>query len=77
MSAQQKHPYHLVEPSCWPILTSFSLLVLVIGSVMFLHEYTGGKLITFSGLLAVICCSFGLLSLVKRATKQPSIDHHA
>ena len=37
MSAEKKHDYHLVDPSPWPIYTSFSCLVLAIGSVYYLH----------------------------------------
>ena len=32
MSAEKKHDYHLVDPSPWPIYTSFSCLVLEHGS---------------------------------------------
>ena len=37
MSAEKKHDYHLVDPSPWPIYTSFSCLVLALGSVYYLH----------------------------------------
>jgi cytochrome c oxidase subunit 3 len=58
MSTQQKHPYHLVEPSRWPIITAFSLLILVSGAVLFLHGYTGGSLVTGTGTAAVIFCAW-------------------
>ena len=38
MSAEKKHDYHLVDPSPWPIYTSFSCLVLAIGSVYYFHN---------------------------------------
>ena len=38
MSAEKKHDYHLVDPSPWPIYTSFSCLVLAIGSVYYFHS---------------------------------------
>jgi cytochrome c oxidase subunit 3 len=43
----QFFPYHLVTPSPWPILLSFSLLSLAIGAVMYMHGYVnGGNLLT-------------------------------
>ena len=37
MSAEKKHDYHLVDPSPWPIYTSFSCLVLALGAVYYMH----------------------------------------
>lgn len=43
----QFFPYHLVTPSPWPILLSFSLLSMAIGAVMYMHGYiNGGNLLT-------------------------------
>jgi len=56
--AKQEHPYHLVDLSPWPILTAFSLLAITFGSVMLMHEYQGGLIVTSFGLLSVIYCSF-------------------
>jgi len=38
----QFFPYHLVTPSPWPILVSFSLLTAAIGAVMYFHGYNNG-----------------------------------
>ena len=38
MSENQKHPYHLVDPSPWPLVTALSLLVLAYGFVTFMHD---------------------------------------
>ena len=38
MSDNQKHPYHLVDPSPWPLVTAMSLLVLAYGFVLFMHD---------------------------------------
>ncbi|MBL8703063.1 MAG: cytochrome c oxidase subunit 3 [Alphaproteobacteria bacterium] len=32
-----KAPYHLVEPSAWPIIGSFAVLVLTFGTIAYLH----------------------------------------
>jgi cytochrome c oxidase subunit 3 len=42
----QNHPYHLVEPSPWPLLTSLSLFILTTSGVLTMHgfEYMGNIL---------------------------------
>ena len=36
-SGEKKHDYHLVDPSPWPIFTSFACLILAIGAVYYFH----------------------------------------
>lgn len=36
------HPYHIVDNSPWPLLSSTGTLALTIGMVMFMHKYTSG-----------------------------------
>jgi len=38
MSSTQKHPYHLVDPSPWPVLAAFSTLVLAVGAILAMHQ---------------------------------------
>ena len=38
----QYFPYHLVDPSPWPIILSFALLTMAIGAVMYMHGYIHG-----------------------------------
>src|SRR6266566_3181076 len=33
----QAFPYHLVEPSPWPILSSFAMLTLTVSAVLYFH----------------------------------------
>ena len=48
--AAQKHPYHLVDPSVWPLVGSIGGVVLAFGAALFMHpdmfgaapDYTGG-----------------------------------
>lgn len=58
MHNQKDHPYHLVDPSPWPILTSAALFVLAIGIVMFLHEYRMGELVLAGGILALLYATY-------------------
>ena len=36
----QAHPFHLVEPSPWPLAASFALLILTTTSVMNFHGWS-------------------------------------
>jgi len=50
----QGHPYHLVEPSPWPLLTSFALLTLTTSAVMYFHGYTHGLTLLVAGFFATL-----------------------
>ena len=50
----QRFPFHLVEPSNWPILVSFSLLNLTIGAVAYMHGYPNGGSILSLGLILTV-----------------------
>ena len=52
MSENQKHPYHLVAPSPWPLVTAASLLILAYGFIMFMHQ--DKSLLFIIGTLALI-----------------------
>jgi LAGLIDADG endonuclease/Cytochrome c oxidase subunit III len=54
----QHFSFHLVDPSPWPILTSFSLLNLTIGAVSYMHGYPNGGYILTSGLILTV---FGMI----------------
>lgn len=48
----QNFPFHLVEPSPWPILTSFALLTMTVSAVLYMHGFVnGGELLTLGFLL--------------------------
>ena len=55
MSENQKHPYHLVDPSPWPLVTAASLLILAYGFIMFMHQ--DKSLLFIIGTLALIASS--------------------
>ena len=40
MSGDQKHQYHLVEPSPWPAVGAAAGFTLVLGLTMFMHDYS-------------------------------------
>src|ERR1700744_4171439 len=47
----QAFPFHLVEPSPWPILTSFSLLIVTLSAVMYFHGFSNGGYFLMIGLI--------------------------
>lgn len=70
----QKHPYHLVDPSPWPLLSSIGALCLTFGAVMYMHSYKGGEFTLFLGFSIIIYCMFvWWRDIVREATFQ---GHH-
>jgi cytochrome c oxidase subunit 3 len=51
MKINHKHPYHLVDPSPWPLVTSFAALFCTFGLVLFIHGYESGSFLGSLGLL--------------------------
>ena len=58
MKVVQRHPYHLVDPSPWPLFASTGALSMTFGGVMWFHSYTGGGFFTITGMLFVFFCMF-------------------
>ena len=54
----QKHPFHLVDPSPWPLFSSVAAFTTTFGGVMFMHGFSG----------AAFALSFGLTMLVTSGT---------
>jgi cytochrome c oxidase subunit 3 len=57
------HPYHLVRPSIWPLLSSLAAGLLAIGAVLFMHDVEWGGLHlgykgVVLGLMAVLACMY-------------------
>ena len=52
-AAEAKHPYHLVDPSPWPLMGAFAALLLTFGTVAFMHDAPGGPWIAGAGAVLV------------------------
>ena len=46
----QKHPFHLVDPSPWPLFGSLGAFASTMGGVMYMHSYIGGGALLSLGL---------------------------
>jgi cytochrome c oxidase subunit 3 len=63
------HPFHLVNPSPWPLSVSAALLGLTIGGVMFFHSFVHGiHLIYCSFLLVAILAGFWWRDVIREGT---------
>lgn len=51
---QQQHPFHLVDPSPWPLVASLGALSITFGGVMYMHLYQGGLFLFNIGLLTIL-----------------------
>nr|YP_007890482.1 cytochrome c oxidase subunit III [Andalucia godoyi]AGH23976.1 cytochrome c oxidase subunit 3 [Andalucia godoyi] len=54
----KKHPFHLVDPSPWPLFAAASVFSLVIGGVMYMHSYENANLVFSSGLISLLYVMF-------------------
>lgn len=54
----QKHPYHLVDPSPWPLVSAIACLTTAVGAAMYMHSFLYGDKILLIGLLSVISSMF-------------------
>jgi Cytochrome c oxidase subunit III/LAGLIDADG DNA endonuclease family len=54
----QPHPFHLVETSPWPFVTSFSLLTLATGAALSFNNYYYGEEILYIGFLTTALSMF-------------------
>jgi cytochrome c oxidase subunit 3 len=57
--AAKQHDFHILEPSKWPAIAAFSLFVLPIGALMFIHEKPFGGAVMAIGFLMVFYVMFG------------------
>jgi cytochrome c oxidase subunit 3 len=69
---QHKHPYHLVDPSPWPLVGSIAAGVTAVGLVLYMHDITAW-LLPVGVLLIAATMFFWWRDVVKEATFQ---GHH-
>jgi cytochrome c oxidase subunit III len=54
MAGAKNHEYHILPPSIWPLVGSFSALTMFGGLVLWMHEALYGSLVFGAGLLGVL-----------------------
>jgi len=75
MSLQtQKHPFHLVDPSPWPLFASLAAFTTTTGGVMYMHGYIGGGMVLSLGFIMILYSMFiWWRDVIREATFQ---GHH-
>jgi len=58
MAHEQNHPYHLVDPSPMPLLTSFAIMIMMVGGGLMFHEHAVGPWVLAAGVASVLACCF-------------------
>ena len=53
MSITKNHPYHIVDPSPWPILGSVAAFILPVGIILWVRDW--GPWTLFAGAFFLIC----------------------
>lgn len=65
----QVHPYHLVEPSPWPLLVSLALLTTTLSAVITFHGFSNGSFLLSLGLLStILTIILWFISVTREAT---------
>lgn len=55
-ATQKGHPFHLVDPSPWPIVSSLSAFVIAFGVIHMMHHE--GSAVFYVGMVMLILCAF-------------------
>jgi cytochrome c oxidase subunit 3 len=72
-SLAKHHPYHLVDPSPWPLLTSLSALWLALGLTLYFHQYpTAGTVL----ILAITCLIYTVSLWWRDVMRESLVDCH-
>ena len=66
-----KHPYHLVDPSPWPLLSAFAGGALVSGIIVMAHG--GGSWLLALGAVAILACMFFWWRDVLKESRTPGL----
>ena len=70
-SLLQFFPYHLVSRSPWPLLVSFSLLVLTLSAVMYMHGIPNGGYLL---LLGFVLTAYGMTLWLRDVTTEATYE---
>ena len=54
----QKHPFHLVDPSPWPLIAASGALAMTFGGVLYMHNYFSGSSLLLIGVAITLYVMF-------------------
>ena len=67
MAHEKNHDYHILHPSIWPFLSALGAFILLVGCVLFFHDYT--SIVMIIGFLMILYCMYGWWSEVISESK--------
>lgn len=67
----ERHPFHIVDPSPWPLMTSIALYSTALGFIMYFHYFNNGVYHLLFGIFSVCLCLTGWFAdVIREATYQ-------
>lgn len=71
---KRMHKFHIVDRSPWPFRLSISILIMLIGLVMYLHLVKhGGKVFCLGLVLVIVISAYWFIDIIREATY---LGHH-
>ena len=58
MTKTEKNPFHLVDPSPWPLVTATGAFGTTTGGVMYMHGFTNGGVVLGMGISFMVISMF-------------------
>ncbi len=69
LSLGQRHFYHMVTPSPWPLFMATQVFIMLVGGVMYMHLYIGGGYVMVWGMLnAIYVVSLWIRDVIREGT---------
>lgn len=69
----QRHPFHLVDPSPWPVTAALAAFSCALGGVMYMHAYNNGGYLLLSGFSLLL---FTMFSWWRDVTREATFSGH-
>nr|YP_010925362.1 cytochrome c oxidase subunit 3 [Neoporphyra dentata]WKD83568.1 cytochrome c oxidase subunit 3 [Neoporphyra dentata]BDB33257.1 cytochrome c oxidase subunit 3 [Neoporphyra dentata] len=69
----QRHPFHLVDPSPWPVTAAIAAFSCALGGVMYMHAYNNGGYLLLSGFSLLF---FTMFSWWRDVTREATFSGH-
>lgn len=64
-----KHLFHIVDPSCWPLVTALAAFLFVSGLAFYMHRIYWGGWVVLAGFICLILSALGWFSeIIEEAT---------
>jgi len=65
----ESHPFHIVDPSPWPLFTSIALYSTALGFIVYFHNFFLGKQQLLFSIFSVIICLTAFNDIIRESWK--------